>query len=93
MPMRVLNPTMCLVTLHIPVKVAHVFPCVVVEDLPFSQAVNKPQLSPVPDSGFIAFAASTPSQQPEACHLADVDLECYEVSHEWKYQIADLVLS
>lgn len=84
---------MSLVTLHMNVKVADVFPCVVVEDLPFSQVVNRPQFGPVTDSGPIAFAASTPSQQLEACHLADVDVEGCEVLHEWKDQIADFVFS
>ncbi|KAK0146085.1 hypothetical protein N1851_014656 [Merluccius polli] len=92
-PMKILNPTMSPVTLRRGAKVADVFPCVAVEDLPISQGVSRPQSGQVHDPASTSDTASSPSQQLKACGLADIDLEGCDVSHEWRERLADLVLT
>lgn len=92
-PMKILNPTMSPVTLRRNAKVADVFPCVAVEDLPISQGVSRPQSGQVHDCASASDTASPPSQQLKACGLADIDLEGCDVSNEWKERLADLVLT
>lgn len=60
--MTILNPTKSPITLRRNAKVADVFPCVAVEDLPISQGVTRPQLDLVSDSALISVTTSTLSQ-------------------------------
>lgn len=48
-PMKILNPTKSPVTLCRNAKVADVFPCVAVEDLPISQGGSRPQVGQAAD--------------------------------------------
>lgn len=91
--MKLLNPTKSPVTLHRNAKVADVFPCVAVEDLPISQGVSRPQAGQAPDPASNSDATSTPSQRLKDCGLADIDLEGCEVSDEWKQRLTDLMLT
>lgn len=83
-PMKILNPTMRPVSLRRNAKVADVFPCVVVEDLPLSQGVSRPQSGQLTDPNPNSDATSTPFQRLKDCGLADINLGGCEVSDEWK---------
>uniref|UniRef100_A0A669EIA0 Gypsy retrotransposon integrase-like protein 1 n=1 Tax=Oreochromis niloticus TaxID=8128 RepID=A0A669EIA0_ORENI len=92
-PMKVLNPTQSPVTLRRNAKIADVFPCIAVEDLPITQGLCEtltdqhtslpPSSDPVPDS----------VQLLKDAGLADIDIEGCEVSDGWKRKLVELVLT
>lgn len=74
-PVKVLNPTQKAITLRRNAKLADVFPCLAMEDLPITQglcmsqcdASNPPTVSPP--------SAEDPVQLLKSCGLADIDVD------------------
>lgn len=91
--MKILNPTKSPLTLRRNAKVADVFPCVAVEDLPISQGVSETQLDQTAGTTSESGSTSDPFQRLKECGLGDIDLEGCEVSEEWRQRLAKLVLS
>ncbi|KAM7379874.1 hypothetical protein PAMP_005391 [Pampus punctatissimus] len=92
-PMKILNSTERPVTLRHNAKVADVFPCVAMEDLPISQSVSRPQAGQEADLISNSDTSSAPFQRLKDCGLGDIDLEGCEVSDNWKQRLADLVIA
>ncbi|KAJ8342714.1 hypothetical protein SKAU_G00326420 [Synaphobranchus kaupii] len=90
---KVLNPTQNAITLRRNAKIADVFPCLAVEELPITQglcrlqvdASNPPRASPQ--------SAGDPVQLLKDCGLADIDVDGCEASETCKRKLAELVLS
>ena len=91
--MKVLNPTPCPVTLWRNAKIADVFTCVAVEDVPIAQGLctsqNDQLTGPAPSLG----AAPDLSQQLKDCGLSDLDISGCDVSDAWKRKLAELILT
>lgn len=65
-------------------KVADVYLCVAVEDLPISQGVSRPQVGQAADPITGSGATSDIFQQLKDCGLGDINFEGCGVSEEWK---------
>lgn len=92
-PMKILNTTKKPVTVRCNAKIADVYPCVAVEDLPISQGMSRPQEDQAADPVPKPDATCSPLQQLRDRGLADMNIEGCEVSDEWKQQLANLVLT
>lgn len=92
-PMKVLNPTPCPVTLRRNAKIADVFTCVAVEDIPIAQGLCKSQNDQLTRPTPSLDAAPDLLQQLKDCGLSDLNISDCEVSDEWKRKLAELVLA
>ncbi|KAJ8367494.1 hypothetical protein AAFF_G00317170 [Aldrovandia affinis] len=92
-PVKVLNPTQRAITLRRNAKIADVFPCLAVEDLPITQGLCRSQcgLSDPPTAS--PRSAGDPVQLLKDCGLADINVDGCEVSESCRRKLAELVLS
>ncbi|CAI5657560.1 unnamed protein product [Oreochromis niloticus] len=89
MPDKVESP----VTLRRNAKIADVFPCIAVEDLPITQGLCETLADQ--HSSFTPSSDSVPdsAQLLKDAGLADIDIEGCEVSDGWKRKLVELVLT
>ncbi|KAJ8353092.1 hypothetical protein AAFF_G00109880 [Aldrovandia affinis] len=92
-PVKVLNPTQRAITLRRNAKIADVFPCLAVEDLPITQGLCRSQcgLSDPPTAS--PRSAGDPVQLLKDCGLVDINVDGCEVSESCRRKLAELVLS
>lgn len=92
-PMKILNPTHSPVTLRRNAKIADVFPCLALEELPITQGLCEALSGQSAESPPSANKTPDPVQRLGDCGLGDIDIEGCEVSGEWKRRLAELVLT
>lgn len=81
------------VTLRRNAKIADVFTCVAVEDVPIAQGLCKSQNGQTTGPAPSLVAALDLSWQLKDCGLSDLDISGCEVSDEWTKKLAELVLT
>ncbi|KAJ8367056.1 hypothetical protein AAFF_G00333510 [Aldrovandia affinis] len=92
-PVKVLNPTQRAITLRRNAKIADVFPCLAVEDLPITQGLCRSQCGLSDPPTVSPRSAGDPVQLLKDCGLADINVDGCEVSESCKRKLAELVLS
>ncbi|KAJ8389543.1 hypothetical protein AAFF_G00119330 [Aldrovandia affinis] len=92
-PVKVLNPTQRAITLRRNAKIADVFPCLAVEDLPITQGLCRSQCSLSDPPTASLWSAGDPVQLLKDCGLADINVDGCEVSESCRKELAELVLS
>ncbi|KAJ8332253.1 hypothetical protein SKAU_G00427360 [Synaphobranchus kaupii] len=92
-PVKVLNPTQNAITLRRNAKIADVFPCLAVEELPITQGLCRLQVDASNPHRASPQSAGDPVQLLKDCGLADIDVDGCEASETCKRKLAELVLS
>ncbi|KAJ8367055.1 hypothetical protein AAFF_G00333500 [Aldrovandia affinis] len=92
-PVKVLNPTQRAITLRRNAKIADVFPCLAVEDLPITQGLCRSQCGLSDPRTASPRSAGDPVQLLKDCGLADINVDGCEVSESCRRKLAELVLS
>ncbi|KAJ8369746.1 hypothetical protein SKAU_G00097740 [Synaphobranchus kaupii] len=92
-PVKVLNPTQNAITLRRNAKIADVFPCLAVEELPITQGLGRLQVDASNPPRASPQSTGDPVQLLKDCGLADIDVDGCEASETCKRKLAELVLS